>query len=69
MEVVRLDAPLAMGGCLECHRDPASRLRPKSELTNMSWKPENDQETLGRDLIKAHQIPVQRLSDCYTCHR
>jgi hypothetical protein len=38
MEVVRLDAPLSMGWCLECHRDPAPHLRPKNELTNMSWK-------------------------------
>ena len=29
MEVVRLDKPLAMGWCLECHRDPAPNLRPK----------------------------------------
>jgi len=38
MDEVRLEAPLSMGWCLECHRDPAPHLRPSSELTNMSWK-------------------------------
>jgi hypothetical protein len=39
MDVVRLDKPLAMGWCLDCHRDPAASLRPRSEITNMSWTP------------------------------
>jgi hypothetical protein len=35
----------------------------------MNWVPPGNQVSEGRKLIKEHEIPVQRLSDCYTCHR
>lgn len=41
MDVVRAEAPLSMGWCLECHRDPTPNLRPKDQITNMQWKPED----------------------------
>ncbi len=41
MDVVRQDKPLSMGWCLECHRDPTPNLRPKDQITNMEWTPEN----------------------------
>lgn len=62
MEVVRLDAPLAMGWCLECHRDPSSNLRPRSEVTNMSWKPNE----AGTMLAAASIQPPEH---CTGCHR
>jgi hypothetical protein len=40
MEVVRSEAPISMGWCLDCHRDPKPNLRPKDQITNMEWKPE-----------------------------
>ncbi|MBP9113372.1 MAG: cytochrome c3 family protein [Polyangiaceae bacterium] len=40
MEVVRVDQPIAMGWCLECHRNPGPNLRPKDQITNMDWKAE-----------------------------
>jgi hypothetical protein len=63
--------PMTMEWCLGCHRNPEKHLRPTSEVFNMSWVPpkDKDQIALGRELIEKHQIPVQRLSDCYTCHR
>ena len=39
MEVVHQAEPLSMGWCLECHRNPTPNLRPKSEVTNMSYDP------------------------------
>ncbi len=68
MEVVYQAAPLNMGWCLDCHRNPAPRLRPKSEITNMAWPTEVvDREALGRDL--AVKYNVQAREDCSTCHR
>jgi hypothetical protein len=61
--------PMTMEWCLGCHRNPEHHLRPKSEVFNMNWVPPKDQDSLGLDLIKEHEIPVRRLSDCYTCHR
>jgi hypothetical protein len=38
MPAVRQHASLTMTWCLDCHRDPAPNLRPKSEITNMLWR-------------------------------
>lgn len=68
MEVVYQAKPLSMGWCLECHRDPAPRLRPLSEITNMSWvSPGGD---LGSRLMQEYNIrSVQYLQSCSLCHR
>lgn len=68
MEVVYQAAPLTMGWCLDCHRDPAPHLRPLDEITNMAWPPEGvDREALGRELIATHGIRPPE--DCSACHR
>jgi hypothetical protein len=60
-------APLTMGWCLDCHRDPAPHIRPKSEVFSMSWSPPADQVTRGQELVRAHDIhPPQ---SCSGCHR
>jgi Cytochrome c7 and related cytochrome c len=61
--------PMTMEWCLSCHRHPEKHLRPPAEVFNMNWVPPKDQESQGRELIEEQQIPVRRLSDCYTCHR
>jgi hypothetical protein len=35
---VTQEAPLSMGWCLECHRDPGPALRKHEDITNMAWK-------------------------------
>lgn len=65
MEVVRMDKPLNMAFCLDCHRDPAPSLRPKSEITNMTWKPEAQS---AEDMALAHS-GVNPPEHCSGCHR
>jgi hypothetical protein len=62
MEVVRLDKPISMGWCLECHRDPSPNLRPKDQITNMNWTPE---------MAPAGWQPpkVNPPTNCSGCHR
>jgi hypothetical protein len=62
MEAVRLDTPLAMGWCLDCHRDPTPNLRPESEITNMSWKPGDATGALAG-------ASVHPPEHCTGCHR
>ena len=73
MDVVAQQKPLSMGWCLECHRDPGPRLRPKSEVTNMSWKPPVDPteaNALAEKLKADYKIhDVAFMQSCYTCHR
>jgi hypothetical protein len=67
MGVVYQAAPLTMSWCLECHRDPASQLRPVSEITTMGWTPPAPQRQLGDALVRENN--VRSLTTCTTCHR
>lgn len=65
------EEPLTMEWCLACHRDPAPHLRPKDKLFTLDWVPpvKSGRRQSGEELIHTNKIEVQRLSDCYTCHR
>jgi hypothetical protein len=56
--------------CTDCHRDPASHLRPLDEIYNFNWRPPPDHAVLERGLMARYHIksPAQLLS-CGTCHR
>jgi hypothetical protein len=58
---------LSMGWCLDCHRNPAPKLRPQNAITVMGW--EGDQKANSQRLMEVHRIASQRLTDCYVCHR
>ena len=58
---------LYMRWCLDCHTHPEKYLRPRSEVFNSFYEPPNDQEALGRKLMKEYK--VQSLTNCTTCHR
>ena len=67
MEEVRQVEPLSMSWCLDCHRNPEPHLRPKDEVTNMTWAPSDDhaqQAARWRD-ERGLNPPV----DCSGCHR
>lgn len=42
MPVVYHDQPHSMDWCLNCHRDPSKALRPLNQITNLNWKPEDE---------------------------
>ena len=63
-------APLTMGWCLDCHRDPARNLRPLDHVTDMTWRPPEDpaaRADLQRELLERYQIHTR--TSCTTCHR
>ncbi len=67
MPVIEQVAPLNMGWCLDCHRDPAPRLRPLEEITSMTWAPDGDRAALAADLAKRYEVRAR--TSCTTCHR
>ncbi|MBX3139432.1 MAG: cytochrome c3 family protein [Trueperaceae bacterium] len=72
MAQVWKNEPLTMGWCLECHRNPATALRPVSEVFNMAYQPLADpkaQLALGATLVEAYHIDTDKLTQCSTCHR
>jgi len=60
-------APLTMGWCLDCHRNPEQHLRPREEITNLAWTADRDQLELGRELIEKYDVHPR--TSCTTCHR
>jgi hypothetical protein len=64
-EVMRA-APLTMGWCLECHRDPIKNLRPREHITDLTWEPEDPIAT-GRAVAAKNQVHTR--TSCTTCHR
>jgi hypothetical protein len=68
MPLMRQAAPLTMGWCLDCHRDPGPNLRPASNVFDPDWQPPPDQKQRGATL--AHRnIDNEHLTDCSVCHR
>jgi cytochrome c7-like protein len=60
-------APLTMGWCLNCHREPAAHLRPLSQITNMRFQPEEQPASVREQL--AAELGVVSQMDCSACHR
>lgn len=60
---------MSMGWCLQCHKNPAAYIRPKSEVFNMAYQPPTDQLAVGRELVKDYHIDTTKLIQCSTCHR
>lgn len=63
MDEVKHAKPLSMAFCVECHRDPQSRIRPNELVTQLDWKGTVD----GQKLV--HDWKVQPGQSCSTCHR
>lgn len=60
---------MTMGWCLECHRAPEERVRPRSEVFNLAYVRPANQLELGRELVTAYHINTEKLPQCSTCHR
>ncbi len=67
MPLIRREKSLEMRWCLSCHRSPELFVRPREHVFDMNWNPPPDQLAMGRRLVKEYKI--QKLTDCYTCHR
>ena len=65
-EIVKVQKPLSMGWCLECHRDVQDKqgdsafIRPVAQMTNMQWTHDSHVEP------PRHLNPPQ---NCWGCHR
>jgi len=69
MDEVYHAKPLSMSFCLDCHRDPARRLRPLDKVTDLAWKASSPDEQLAMGAQYMRDWHVQSLENCSTCHR
>jgi hypothetical protein len=67
MVEVKQVEPMNMAWCLDCHRNPAPKLRPVELVTNLAWKPDRDATEIGREIIRAKGINPPE--NCSGCHR
>jgi hypothetical protein len=69
MPAVEKFAPLTMGWCLDCHRNPERFLRPRDEVISMTWTAggEDRQLALGERLKQEYDVHTR--TNCTTCHR
>jgi hypothetical protein len=68
MPLMRQAAPLTMGWCLDCHRDPAPNLRPVGDVFDPEWQAPADQAERGVMLMHQY-IDNKHLTACSVCHR
>jgi hypothetical protein len=69
MDEVRHEKPFSMSFCLDCHRDPAAKIRPQSEVFNLNWDPKSVGFTHDKGQKMVHDMKVESLQNCSTCHR
>lgn len=69
MDVVRVEQPIAMQWCLDCHRDPEPHLRPRSEITNMEWDRASWEQDGGDRSLLTDASTLQPPEHCSGCHR
>jgi hypothetical protein len=69
MEIVEQVEPLSMAWCIECHRNPHSRIRDPELVTQLDFVPPGDQtwEEYGREW--ADRLDINTNTSCSTCHR
>jgi hypothetical protein len=69
---------LEMQWCLDCHRNPEAKIRPRSEVYNLHYDPTKDknlpvelrnQDALGKKLVADYHIHKEQLTNCSVCHR
>ncbi|HEV2696077.1 MAG TPA: cytochrome c3 family protein [Verrucomicrobiae bacterium] len=74
MDEVRHDKSFSMSFCLDCHRDPASHIRPTDKVTKLDWQWSTNsyeadrlQQENGKKFV--HDWKVESLQSCSACHR
>lgn len=74
MDEVYHAQPLSMAFCLDCHRNPASRLRPPEKVFDLAWRWHSEpkvaaqlQSQFGRRAVA--EWAVEPRQSCSPCHR
>jgi hypothetical protein len=74
MDEVREVQSLSMTFCLDCHRDPAAKIRPLDKITQLDWNWNDDpkeaarlQQMHGEKMVRDWK--VESLQNCSACHR
>ena len=58
METVYQAKPMNMAWCVQCHRDPTERIRPRDAVTKLDWVPSED------DPPPSPPLPLSQWKNC-----
>lgn len=67
MKLIRQEAPLSMGWCLDCHRTPGRNLSPRDDLFAPVAADKSAAEI--QSLLDRYHVSAEGLTDCSVCHR
>ncbi len=69
MEVVSHEKSMSMGFCLECHRNPATRVREPNDIFNLNSPTIADKAGLQAGQKFVHDWKINPPQSCTGCHR
>lgn len=69
MDVVSHEQPLSMGFCLECHRNPATRVREPQDVFNLASPTIASRAGIAAGEKFVHDWNVKPPQSCTGCHR
>lgn len=69
MDVVRHAQPLSMSFCLDCHRNPAPRLREKADIFNLDSPTIAEKQGIQAATKFVHDWNIRPPQTCTACHR
>lgn len=69
MPLMREAQAFHMMFCIDCHNNPAPRLRPRDQVFNMNWRRTADTPSPEALMIAYKIRPPAILTDCGICHR
>jgi hypothetical protein len=69
MDEVYHAQPFSMAFCLECHRNPAPRLRDPELVFDLNWQPDNPDAHTEAMIQAVHDWNIHSPQHCSACHR
>ncbi len=69
MKLMRQHAPLTMGWCLDCHRDPGPNLSPREAIFDPFDAPTAGETAMAAARLEEYHVKIDGLTDCSKCHR
>ena len=67
MPLMWRESSLQMKWCLDCHRNPEKFVRPRDQIFNMRWQPDDDPDFDPAALLVEYHIESK--TNCSYCHR
>jgi hypothetical protein len=69
MDTVAEAKPLGMAFCLECHRNPETKVRPLDKVFDLTWHADSEEAQIQQGTKFVHDWKILPPESCSGCHR